>query len=337
MPLYDQRNGKDMSSDRHMAELTRVYANGTARETISPADAAEYGTRMRASVRPSTIVGGSSVKQAFEYEAPVRDSRLGAFKEVNMGFRGRSKSAYNILTGKGVKSAKRMVLTAPDSGYPVEGMGDYVTLPREGLGSYVTVPEGAATIGQATVPAESLWRRDLDDFSKDIRGMHAFTTGSQEIRFYQKGVALVANGRNIFATNPQMLAAIAPIAAELDRWRNHRAWALTRAEGTDNRVSIGKVQGRMITALNYARVAMGIAAIPSGSIIPENIIPGGQLPNVPGAPGTPMPPAPTAPVAATSAEKALAKPSWLEKNKLLVGGALVTILVGGYVWFKRQG
>jgi len=289
---------------------------------MTPDMVESYGARLRARIRPKAIIDKSGIKETFSFEAPARDSRLGAYKEVNM--RGRSKSAYNIITGKGETAKKRMVLTAADSGQPA-GVSDYVTTQQmQGLGQ--------------TVSAEDLWRRDLDDFSKDIQGMHMFTTNSQEIRYYTKGRTLVDNGKQIFANNPQMLAAIAPIEGELGRWRDHRAWALTQQQGTENRVSIGKIQDRMINALNYARTAMGIAAIPGGNIIPEMNIPEGQLPNIPGAPGTPQPPPPAPPVQATPSEKALAPRSWLQKNKTLVAGAaFLTLLIGGYVWMQRQG
>ncbi|MBD3263929.1 MAG: hypothetical protein GF375_02360 [Candidatus Omnitrophica bacterium] len=318
------RKETDLASDMRMHRLTDKYRNGTRREVVTPDMVESYGARLRARMSPKTIVGKEDIKETFSFEAPARDSKLGAYKEVGM-IRGRSKSAYNIITGKGEVGKKRMVLTAPDSGQPA-GVSDYVTTQQmQGL-------------GQATVSAEALWRRDLDDFSKDIQGMHMFTTNSQEIRYYQKGQTLVENGKKIFANNPQMLAAIAPIEGELGRWRDHRAWALTQQQGTENRVSIGKIQDRMINALNYARTAMGIAAIPGGNIIPEMNIPDGQLPNIPGAPGTPKPPAPAQPVPTTPSEKALAPKSWLQKNKTLVGGAaLLTLLIGGYVWVQRRG
>jgi len=329
MPFRGKQS--DLASDRRMAILNSSYANGTKRETVSPDTVKWYRTRFRASLRPKEIVGKREVKQAFKFEAPARETSLGAYKEERM-MRGRAKSAYNIITGRGVKGAKRMVLTAPDSGMPSEVM-------MPGMGDYVTVPEGSVSMGamgQVTVSAEDIWKRDLDDFTRDVQSMHMFTTNSQEVRYYEKAKALVENGKKIFATNAIMLKAIAPLAAELTRWREHRAWALTQAQGTSNRVSITKVQTRLITALNYIRTGMGLAPASQGSILPEAKIPEGQLPNVPGAPGTPTPPAAATPVTPTPEEMAL-MPSWFQRNKtLVIGGVVLASLIGGYVWYKRR-
>jgi len=325
MPFH--RNESDLASDIRMHRLNSAYKNGTRREHARPS---QFNRGPRATMTPKVIANKNRVKNAFNFEHPARDTELGAYKEVGM-IRGRVKSSYNLMTGKGVKSVKQMVLTAQDSGQPA-GVSDYVTLPRQ-LGSYVTVPEGM--MGEVT--AEELWKRDLEDLSKDIRGMHMFTTNSQEIRYYNKAKTLVDNGKKIFANNPQMLAAIAPLNGELVRWRNDRAWALTQQQGTANDKSIGKIQERMVNAINYARTAMGIAAIPSGSILPEMNIPKGQLPNLPGATGTPEPTPPAVPIAPTPAEKALAPQSWFQKNKTLVAGAaLLATLLGGYVWYRQR-
>jgi len=244
MPIYDARSGSDLFIGYNTFSINKAYANGTTRQLIRGAPSAKrYGAKR---VTPPGLVkpitGREAIKQAFQVESQVRNTRLGAFKEVE-GMRGRSKSAYNIISGKG---GKRMALTAPQSGQTVSGVGQALYV---GAGNVpLDVPSGSVEMGtgmpwalgqltEATVPAEELWKRDLESFSKDVAGFHMFTTNSQEIRAYEKGVTLVKNGRTIFANNPQVMAGVNAINGELVRWRNDRAWALTKAPGTNNQFS----------------------------------------------------------------------------------------------------
>lgn len=323
MPIFDGRNGGAFYHSRSMAALNRAGSNGTVKPQVLFARPEDYGGRFRALMsKPVSMPDRLAQKRAFEFEAPARKTEMGAFKEeVNM--RGRAKGAYNITAGY---AGRRMTLTAPESGSPVSGIGQFnrITAPPEG---YVEIGVGGLAGGGEQ------WEMVFNDFTKDIQGFWALTTASQELRAYNKGRLAVQLGQEIFGGNLQMMVGINGIKGELDRWLDERGNNLTGTVSGKAQKSIGTIQTRLLNAINQMRTILGLQKVTAEwPTLPTSP----KLPALPGSSDVEKAAAVT-PAAAPATAVAAVVPSWLERNKVLViGGIALAVLGLGYAWYAKQ-
>jgi len=350
-------NGKDLDVSSEVVRVNSFYGNGTGRKSIRPSQPKDYGAkRSVASGQRYRPVG----REAFRQIAPMRkpEPSYEAYKQPvameGVSMRGRVKSYYKDMGGGGqpeadmsevagvsaVQEASAQYYNAPED----YGVSSYVEVESEEPGPYVPYPQTAGYVevrgeqpgyykpyaqvgdmGQAYTGPQEVWRNALSDFSKDIQGFNIFTTNSQELRAYNKGMHVVATGRTAFAEHPQIQAGINAIEGELGRWARDRAWAITKKPGTKNQFGISKIRTRMINALNYARTAVSLSSVSTMPTVPEFTIPTGLKEEAPGA-ATPPGVVPMV----------IEEPTWFEKNKkmVVVGGVVALLGVGLYLYKK---
>jgi hypothetical protein len=362
MPLFSNNGTGDLiGSSSYLNMLNRAYGNGTLRAVARPASARAYGAknavRMPESARIKRVA-----EEAFDFVAPARGREeilqiMGGTK-----MRGRVRNAVAGGVAAAAKQAAWDVETAEiyRSNVPtVTQVPRYVNAPAgvsPGLADYVEIPgtaeegyyqaedfyEAMPGVGMGqiewTLP-QQYWRRDFEDFCKDVRNFHAFTTTGVERRVFKKGMNVVVVGSREFAGNPQVLAGINAIAGELDRWKAHREAAITGIPGTSNRFSLSKIEGRMINAINFARVALQLAPLGAPSTIPTGIIPTADEEAAPGSPGLPAPKEEEETPIRTKEEQAMVermKPSFFEKNKTVVLAGTGIVALGLAFYFLKK-
>ena len=164
---------------------------------------------------------------------------------------------------------------------------------------------GAVTPSTA---GEELFSKELSDYLADINSMYVLTAASKELRFYNRGLWIITEGKRLLT--PVLQAALQPIQTGLDRWKLDRSATLFKT-GTDH-VHINTIRERMVNAINTAYTILGL----SPTVLPPVVSPTIPISFEPYVPFVPE-------AAAPAAAPATAPAAPPKKTNILLIGVLV--------------
>lgn len=283
MPLFDKNMRKRIGDSQSLIRLNKAYSGGTLN-----------GAGVN---RP---VGSNGASRKVRGNGIFNDYRNIPFD--NMPAPARTENPRETIAYVG---GEKMVMGRVNS-------------PEMDLGFAAPYPGGRG-VGRGTglsgAAEEELFRTRLHSLTKQLKAFIDLplvgTSAATEKSVYEGFRSLVKYGEeNLSGVYAQAPAAI---KGELGRWADDRA--KTIQGGATNQFGLGKIKDRMLTAVNRARVIMGLAPVnvPGGTLTQ-------QLTSM--IPHRPANKKPTAPVPTASAPTPM-KAEFPTKTVLLVGAALI--------------